>query len=69
VVHGYLLRQMLVYYSAKLKILITNKLLDRKLIFIDQHTPNNIILQNMKLEMRVIIQKDKNLKNYTDKKL
>jgi len=34
-----------------------------------QSTPKNILLQNIKLKMYVVIRKRKNLKNYKDKNI
>jgi len=36
---------------TKFKTVITNKLFNRKLIFIDRNTPNKFIHHNMKLEI------------------
>lgn len=41
----------LLFRLTKFKTVITNKLLNRKLIFIDRNTPNKFIHQNMKLEI------------------
>lgn len=55
---------------TKFKTVITNKLFNRKLIFIDRNTSHRFIHQNMNknLNLNFFIQKIKNLKNYNDKK-